>query len=397
MKTINHLFVCVVDRPEDPFIGIRHVLSKPRLARHTFSEVRLPAESYETVRKTEYSARRYCRVLYYKSVFEQLNERLIQATAGATPDNPCVIYFSDEGVWAEFLRDFRKRHPEMRALCVDVQHGFAYPVTAKYRKLRQRVNWFTRKLWGYPIFGMGSLGGVGGGVFDVYLTYDKEASDFVRKHTGGLAYASPLIIKHALLERFTLARQSVMDNCGGGQEVMFALQPSIDYIKGSTLDVFRELAPLAKLLAEKYGRRLFFRPHPGMQQGKVMEAFRQSGIDFYTDMAELSELAEHLARCSVVMSYDSTVLWEAYVLGLVPVSVLGSCYRRSLPYPHEVIETTSPVGDQLEKVLRPETAEKYRCEVANEDFDWENIIVSLVADTVTAEADGRQPICCLSE
>jgi hypothetical protein len=62
-----------------------------------------------------------------------------------------------------------------------------------------------------------------------------------------------------------------------------------------------------------------------------------------------------------------------------------------------VIETTSPVGDQLEKVLRPETAEKYRCEVANEDFDWENIIVSLVADTVTAEADGRQPICCLSE
>ena len=111
-----------------------------------------------------------------------------------------------------------------------------------------------------------------------------------------------------------------------------------------------------------------------------MEAFRQSGIDRYADMAGLAELAEQLARCTAVMAYDSTVLWEAYILGLVPVSVLGNCYRGTLSFPHEVVDITSTIGNQLEHVLHPRTVEKYRLAVAQEVFDWEAIIMGLLGE-----------------
>jgi hypothetical protein len=239
------------------------------------------------------------------------------------------------------------------------------------------------KSLGFPAFGMGSFGGVGSGVFEVYLTYDKAVSDFIRVNTGDLAYECSSVIKHALLERFKVARQLLSDKCGNGQEVMFALQPTIDNIKGSTLDVFRELTSVAKLLVERYGRRMVLRVHPGMQHDRVMDDYRQSRIDRYAEMDGISERADRLARCTVVMSYDSTVLWEAFILGLVPVSVHGNCYRGDLSFPHEVLDVTSSLEAQLENVLRPETAKKYRCDLIEEGFDWEDIVICLIGETST--------------
>ena len=385
MSAINHIFVYVVRRPEDPFLGLKHLLLQQRYIRHNISEVRLPPASYETVHRVEYSWRKTVRFLYYTSVFRHLENLLCEALNDCKSDNPCVIYFSDEGVWAEFFREFRGRRAQLPIIAVNVQHGFEHHVRIPDRNLRRVVNWLSMKWMGFPAFGMGCFGGVGSGAFEMYLTYDEATSDFIRDNTGDLAFECPSVIKHALFERFKVARQVLSLSCSG-QEVMFALQPTIatifgrTNINGSTLDVFRELTSVAKLLAERHGRRMVFRAHPSMQHDRVMEHYHHSGIERYADIDGHSELGDQLARCSVVMSYDSTVLWEAYILGLVPVSVQGNCYRGGLSFPHEVLDVTSSLEAQLDEVLRPETAKKYRREIVKESFDWESIIWKFIKE-----------------
>lgn len=378
MGSVKHIFVYVVDRPDDPFLGLKQLLSRNRLAQHVISEVRLPAESYEIVREVEYSRRRLFRFLYYKNIFRQLEKSLQQVLDHFHKDDCCVIYLSDEAVWAEFLRDFRKRHCEMKVVYVDVQHGFAYPMAAKYKNLRRAFNWIARKTLGYPALGMGSLGGAGGGVFDIYLTYDTTTSDFIRQHTCDLVYTCPFVIKFGLLQRYWAAGE-LLKEWRTEKDILFALQ-QVGKNNGDSLHLFEELLPVAKLLGEKYGKRLIFRPHPGMERRKVIESFHRSGIDRWADIDELAELADRLARCNIVMSFYSTVLWEAGMLGLVPVSVQGAYHHGRLPFSHEVLDVSADLDAQLDQILCQETAEKYRRDLVNDAFDWEAIIMGFVGE-----------------
>jgi hypothetical protein len=389
MTTIRHIFVHVVDRPEDPFRGLRRLLSLQLRAHHTFSEVRLSEKSYELIRKVEYSMAKYVRFLFYRHVFLHLEKALREALSECRQGQLCVLYFSDEGVWAEFLRVFHGQHPNIAILAVNVQHGIEYHVRPKYRKVRRAINWLSRRFCGYPAFGMGSFGGGGSGVFDIYLTYDKATRDFVREHTHDIAYACPSVIKEHLLERYRLVNGSTAKKSEASQEVMFALQPAAGRIlspariNGNLLGVLRELTPLAKLLVEKHGKRMVLRPHPSMDRQKVAELCEQTAILHYADIDGILELGDRLARCGVVMSYDSTVLWDAYILGLVPISLQGNRHRSDLPFPHEILDVTVDLEAQLEKVLCLEIVEKYRREIVNENFDWENIVMSFGAKTTT--------------
>jgi len=233
---------------------------------------------------------------------------------------------------------------------------------------------------------MGSFGGAGSGVFDIYLTYDKASRDFIRERTHNLAYTCPSVIKDHLLERYQLAADSMAKRCEASKEVMFALQPATVRIlsaartNGNLLGVLRELTPVAKLLVEKHGKRMVLRPHPGMDRQKVAELCQRSGILHYADLDGILEVGDRLARCGVVMSHDSTILWEAYILGLVPVSVQGTCYRGSLPFPHEVLDVSNGLEAHLENALHPKTARKYHSEMIREEFDWENTIMGLIGE-----------------
>ena len=214
MTEITHVFIYPVQRPEDPFLGLKHLLSKQRLARHVIVEARLAPEENKLVRKVEYSRRRYARFLYYRPVFQKLEQLLGEALRRVDKDSWTVLYLSDEGVWAQLLRDFRKRFPDRKILSVNVQHGLAYPVPSKYKAARRAVNLLLRKTWGYPAFGMGSLGGAGSGTFDIYLAYDKKLCDFISDCTGDLVYACPSIIKYGLFQRFHAAANSRANSNG---------------------------------------------------------------------------------------------------------------------------------------------------------------------------------------
>ncbi len=395
MTEITHCFIYPVQRPEDPFLGLKHLLSKQRLARHVICEARLAPEEYELVRKIEYSRRRYARFFYYKPVFQKLEELLTNTFRRTKREDWLVLYLSDEGVWAEFLRDIRKRFPGRKILSVNVQHGLAYPVPSKYKAARRAINWALRKVWGYPAFGMGSLGGAGAGAFDIYLAYDKILCDFISDCTGDLVYACPSIIKYGLFQRFQAANSRAKFN-GARKRVMFAAQPmdpvifSPAKLNGNLIGVFRELSSVAQLLAEKHGQKMLFRFHPGMERDETMAAFQQGGISRHAEIDEIPDLAESLARCDIVMSLFSTVLWEASVLGLVPVSVHGAFHQARLPFPHEVLDVSADLDVQLNQILCPETAQKYRRGIAEEAFDWENIIVSFATDAATATVSSGQ-------
>jgi hypothetical protein len=218
---------------------------------------------------------------------------------------------------------------------------------------REAVNALSKLLYGYPAFGLGCFGGSGPGVFDLYLTYDRRTAEFIQAYTGNLAVDCPQLIKHDFLAKY---RAAVNARNGHGRDaVMFAVQPTIrgiarrPGIRCSTQDVLRALVPLAAAVVGEHGRKFVVRPHPGMDAVEFENWFRQSRLSDIADIDRSPDLASSLAASSVVMSFDSTVLWEASLVGLLPISVQGSFYKGHLEFPHHVLW----LGDGFEQRLRP--------------------------------------------
>ena len=114
---------------------------------------------------------------------------------------------------------------------------------------------------------------------------------------------------------------------------------------------------MAQTLAE-FGTRLRIRLHPGMDQNAEKKRFADHPIAKWAELDEHRELHDSIAEARVVMAYCSTVLWEAGLLGLLPVQVLCSCcdFVR-LNYPCEVLDLDKDIRpalfDILQKARRP--------------------------------------------
>ena len=379
MNALTHIFVHVVPRDDDPFDGIRKQLaSAPE--RHEMRELRLSSETYECVRKVEYSFRKHVRFFYYAQVFRELQAALEKALGDS---QMAVVYLTDEGVWAEFLRGFRRCCPRA-FLTVNVQHGFGYLVRPRSIMVRRAVNAASNTLLGFPVFGMGSFGGVGAGVFDVYLTYDHASAAFLARQTGDLALACPEVIKHSFLTRAHTEREQAQRSGQDCEQVVFAMQPNtggmFNRIRFTSLQTMEHLRPLARLLLERYRRRLKLRLHPGMDRERALQELRSSGLADLADIDENRDLAATLARCSLVLSYDSTVLWEALLLGVTPVSVQGLCFRGDLGFPHEVLQIEDGLPAALERLFAIAAARKYAISKYGQWLDWEQVVSRLVKE-----------------
>jgi len=378
MSALTHIFVHLVPRHDDPFDGIRKQLaSAPE--RHEMRELKLSCDTYECVHRVEYSFRRHLRFFYYAQVFREL-----QAALEKTLDDSrtAIVYLTDEGVWAEFLRRFRVRWPRP-FLAVNVQHGYAYMGRPRTALARRGVNAACQTLLGFPAFGMGSLGGAGSRVFDVYLTYDQDVAAFVTRHTGDAAFACPEVIKHGFLARARTERELARKRGEDCEEVLFALQPQggiLNRIRFTSLQTMEHLRPLARLLLEKYRRRLKLRLHPGMDRERTLRDFRRSDLAELADFDENRDLAATLARCSLVLSYDSTVLWEALLLGVTPVSVQGPCFRGHLGFPHEVLQIDDGLPATLERLFAIAASRKYAISNHGQWLDWEQVVSRMVKE-----------------
>jgi hypothetical protein len=250
--------------------------------------------------------------------------------------------------------------------------------------LRRAANVISDTLLGFPVFGMGSFGGVGAGVFDVYLTYDEAAASFISRQTGDLAFACPEVIKHAFLTRAHTEREQARRRGLDCEQVVFAMQPNtggmLNRIRFTPLQTMEHLRPLARLLLERYRRRLKLRLHPGMDRKRTLQDFRRSGLAELADIDENRDLAATLARCALVFSYDSTVLWEALLLGVTPVSVQGPCFRGDLGYPHELLQIDNELPAALDRLLAIAAARMYATSRYSQTLDWEQVVSRLVKE-----------------
>lgn len=344
---VRHVFVQVVRAIQDPFAGLRHALAAE--GEHEFIDVRFSDEEFDHIDRVEYSRRRFLRFLHYRQIFRSLESRLDAALAGLG-GRPANVYFTDEGVWAVVWARYRRRLARPNVRGVNVQHGHAEIREARYRPARHVVNGLSVLATGYPCLGYGSLGGAGPEPFDVYLTYETGAAEHLRTRLGRQAVAAPRVIKHDLIAGF---HQQVPAAVADGLAVLFAMNINMrgSPIKCDVPQTFDQLLDLARVLAEQRVR-LIIRLHPGMDRAQAVSRFAAHPISQFAELDDVPSLQQSMARVQVVMSFLSTVLWEAGLLGLMSVQIVCACCDDArLTFDREVLALDATWRDKLASLL----------------------------------------------
>lgn len=366
-----HVFVHVVRANQDPFAGIRAALSAEGINR--FVDVKFSCAEFDQIDRVEYTERRFFRAIYYPPLFRSLTRKL----DAAIRDEPRVtVYFADEGVWAAVWALHRRRYVNLDLRAVNVQHGFALIRPPTLQFARRVANAISRLITGFPSIGYGSLGAAGPEAFDLYLTYDEATARFVRQQTGRTAFPAPCLIKHELLtslDALSAGRGS------GAIRVLFAMNINM---RGSPVkcDVRETLDALLGLAVglKRLGAALVVRLHPGMDQAVESLRFKTHAISQFAQLDEYESLAESMANAKVVMSFVSTVLWEAGLAGLVPVQVICTCCQDvDLGFRREVLDLNSDFMPHVAALLEEARAKSLYDWRQEEIMEWSAVKLAL--------------------
>jgi hypothetical protein len=391
----KHFFIYVFERPDDPFAGLKQILRHSSRMHHEIHELRLSRENCDLINKIDYSRlRKRLRFLYYRSVFQELTQLITASLDSCGKDDLAVVYFSDDGVWAEFWSQLRRNHRcAAQLIAVNVQHGWLKLEPASGIAVRRLLNRLTRILFGSLAFGLGSLGGSGGGVFDIHLVYSPEAAEFVQNRTGNRAISCPAIIKYQLTQMSRHLRQEAMADGNPCNDVLMALQPPpfVGLQAGATvLGMMREWLPIARILREEHQLSVVIRRHPGTSAAEFETAFRESGISDYAQPDSQADVHVALAHSAVVFSYMSTVLFEGYLLGLTPVSVCGGLYDDNLEtLPHVRFDMRRDLHEQVRRILDLAADAPLTQSDPDSRFDWESILLEQVQPGIPAQITAR--------
>ncbi len=363
---MRHVFVHVVRAIQDPFAGLRHALQAE--GETDLVEVRFDAAEFDHIDRVEYTRRRFLRAFYYPAIFRSLCRRLDAALAGLG-DGPANVYFTDEGVWAVVWAEYRRRLGKPQVRGVNVQHGHAEIRPAKWMAARRVVNALSRGVTGFPCLGYGSLGGAGPEPFDVYLTYETVAADHLRQQLGRQALAAPRVIKHELIAGFSDLVQKAE---AGPTSVLFAMNINMrgSPIKCDVGQTFDALLEMAQALHEM-GVRLIVRLHPGMDRAAATARFAAHPIARCAELDTVVSLQQSMARVQVVMSFLSTVLWEAGLVGLLPVQVVCHCCDDArLTFEREVLELGDGMRPRLAELVAKARAPQAAGWLEREAAEW---------------------------
>jgi hypothetical protein len=70
------------------------------------------------------------------------------------------------------------------------------------------------------------------------------------------------------------------------------------------------------------------------------------------------------------MAAFSTVLFEAMLLGKVPITIKSCCFDGALHYEHEVLDMTADYRATLHRLFSAETRAKYARKAQAPEIDW---------------------------
>lgn len=318
----KHIFIYVVKRSDDPFLGIKEKIINSNTT-DIILDITLSDHEYELVRLVEYSWRRYVRLFFYKKIFKKIEIKLLSKSRNS---DGVLIYLSDEGVWAEVVKKIARDIPYCKL--INVQHGF-FTLTEKdsYQesKLRKLLNKISCLVFKYPAYGFG----FGGAKFDSYICYGEKEKNWLMMHGIQEVEVNPKLIKHEFIARFNSSKKINTNE----KRMVFLLPTTIPGSGFCKLSTFLEqITPLIKFLSFYSERKVLLRLHPGGDTVVDKKDIASSSLKESIDIDKNKFLHETLADNPIVLSANSTALFEAHLVGRCAIAVATACYHDSIHY-----------------------------------------------------------------
>jgi len=376
---IRHIFINVVERKHNPFYKIKSDLLSSET--DCVSSLKLSNETLNKILDVEYSGRRNFRFLYYRSVFIEIRQNLQSHLSKL--DSRCVfIYLTDEGVWSEMVKTILKDFHGVCIRTVMVQHGLHFiEDTPSNFKFREFINKLTTLFFGYPSYGYGYVGSN----LDYYLVYSESDRTYIEaKDNQSLAFSCPKLIKYDFIQEYiTESGLAAVDVEKSSAKVLFAMEPLIPTsgVNCTEVKMYEKMASLFREVSLVTKSKIVFRPHPGMDTDKaksIVSKLSYSDIIVFDSEASLNKI---MSKVDFVLSVHSTVLFDALLVGKVPVQVITSCDDRELHTRLELLNADNYDRKDVEKVFSKSTIASYFNDFhdsdSDDDIDWSSYVRNL--------------------
>lgn len=358
-----HIFITILNRNNDKYLGIKKQIS--HYVNHSCEDIVLTPEAQKIFRKVEYGARKYFREFYYRPVFKELESSLIQSINSSQGN--ILVYLQDEGVWSEFLKFLIKKHNLHHVNFINVQHGFLMKnkYTPKRDKVIKLINSFYQLTFGFPKLGIGPFKGA----FSHYLLFHEELIDEVPKSSK--AIACPNLINRSFIDNYKNQEKRIESDC---KSVLIALQLNVPFgfYSVSFEESLKTLIPIIDSLKNDFKYKIFLRRHPGMDEKYFVELINSIGLSNKIILDTLP-LEDSINRSLYIMSFNSTILFEASLINRIPVIIDNKTFDLShFPIKYNMIDTDLDILGQLEKIFKIKPIENN----FNDEIDWPNYIES---------------------
>ena len=291
-----------------------------------YRKLELPPNLLSVVTRVEYSPLWVFRVALYFRVARYLENEIAAIMREAEHRyREVIFYIPDDGYWAEVLDIIRHRVGGPMRL-FNVQHGQANLRTFP-RAYRRMVNKVSIAMTGYPNFGYG----FGAGSLDGYIVMSEHEHTFISTNFGTPAYVLPHFVRGDFFDAFL--ENGMAPRPPGKIRILFALSP----IFGKKLSwfgiraraekkFFADVTACLRAVAKLGSCAIAFRVHPGQDRQLIEREFRDAGLEEISKIDENFRIVDSLAACDFVIAYGSTVLFEAALLGKVPVNFVPVAY-----------------------------------------------------------------------
>ena len=361
-----HIFLNVIERRYNPFSKIFPTLDVG--SEDIVLQSKLDAETLETILEVEYSWKRRYRFFYYGKAFKSVKRALGQSLDEVSSADEVLIYITDEGVFSEIvLHAVKKLGSSKKIKYVMVQHGLHYleepPANLKIRKF---ANMLSITLLGFPAFGYGFVGSN----LDVYFVYTKSDKDFIEERLNSTVVVCPKTLKQDFLLEFEALEIEQLKQDEG--IILFAMEPvtPASGVKGSEFEVYESMSEFVFRVSELTRKTIVFRPHPGSNREDVLSMISQLSYCELIEVDVSPSLNEALVRSDFVMSIHSTVLFDALLVGKVPIQVVSDFEDRVLHLDQELIDLRALESSELSRIFSDENKLKFLRKSHSADEDW---------------------------
>jgi hypothetical protein len=328
LNKIN-IIIYFLKRQEDHFAGLKEIFNKFHI---NYKIIQLDESDYRIIQKIEYSKfKLLLRIIYYPRILKKIEIILKKELSNFLKAN---IFFSDEGIWGIFLSDMKYRCKTELTL-VNIQHGLFLIKKPRYIYLRKKINKIFKVLFGYPLIGLD----FGGACADIYFVYGEEEKKYLSKRNKKpVVLIAPYLCKYDLIKKYN--REKHICGIKDSEHILFAMQKA-DIAEGflySEKEIYKMLLPFLHYLKE-CKKEIYLRLHPGIPDNKnSLRWLKEYGILDMVKLANSKDLSYYLVRSNTVISFHSTVLFDAYILGLLPISITGMARDYYIPFEHEKLD-----------------------------------------------------------